>query len=217
MSRKSSRGYFVRGQFVALGSDEDAQLKLELKGGDISRADKKRASDELQALGEALLTLRGDLFAKLELPDTLLEALAEAKRISDFEGRRRQMQYVGKLMRRLDAEEVDAIRMAMDIQRGGSAEEAQALHANEQWSDRLIAGDAALSDWLEEHPGEDVQQLRSLIRQARRDTPDPTPAEVSQGLPQRKGKAYRELFQWIQRTRRLQAEQAEDARHHPED
>ncbi|THT98255.1 DUF615 domain-containing protein [Lampropedia puyangensis] len=217
MSRKSTKGYFVRGRFVTAGSEEDQQLKIELKGRDVSRADKKRESDELQDLGEALLGLRSDLFAKLELPANLVEALAECKRISNFEGRRRQMQYIGKLMRRLDEEEIEAIRAALEIQRNGSAEEKMALHQAEQWRDRLIADDDALTEWLQAHPSDDVQQMRTLIRQARKDAPEATATEVSQGLAQRKGKAYRELFQWIQRARRLQAEQAEDLQQHRDD
>lgn len=218
MPRKSSRGYYVRGQFVTAGSEEDLQFKAEMKGRDTSRADKKRESEALQALGEALLSLRGDLFARLELPESLTEALTEARRITDFEGRRRQMQYVGKLMRKLDDDAVQAIRTALDIQRSGSAEQAQQLHLNEQWRDRLIADDAALSDWLQQYPEADVQQLRSLIRQARRDAATtPSAAEVAQGLAPRKGKAYRELFQWIQRARRLHEERLEDARHHMPD
>lgn len=214
MSRKTTKGYFVNGRFVTAGSEEDQQLKIELKGREVSRADKKRDSDERQDLGEALLGLRADLFAKLELPATLVEALAEAKRISNFEGRRRQMQYIGKLMRRLDEQELAAIRAALDIQRNGSAEEKLALHQAEQWRDRLLADDEALTEWLQEHPADDVQQLRNLIRQARKDTPEASNAEVSQGLAQRKGKVYRELFQWIQRVRRQKAQQIEDQQQH---
>lgn len=214
MPRKSTKGYFVNGRFITAGSEEDQQLKIELKGRDVSRADKKRVSDERQDTGEALLGLRADLFAKLELPATLVEALAEAKRISNFEGRRRQMQYIGKLMRRLDGQEMAAIHAALDVQRNGSAEEKLALHLAEQWRDRLIADDDALTEWLQEHPADDVQQMRNLIRQARKDTPDATNAEVSQGLAQRKSKVYRELFQWIQRARRQKAAQVEDQQQH---
>ncbi|PAT32296.1 hypothetical protein CLI92_08105 [Vandammella animalimorsus] len=217
MQRKSPRGYFVRGHFVAAGSEEDQQFKAELKGREVSKSDKKRESHELQALGEALLGLRSELFARLSLPDALCEALQEARRISDFEGRRRQMQYVGKLMRRLDAAEIDAIRAALDIQKSGSAEEKQALHEAEQWRERLLADDQALTQWLQHYPAGDVQQLRSLIRQARKESPAATAAETSQGKAPRKGKAYRELFQWIDRARRAQAEQAEDQRHYRED
>src|SRR3954468_19773246 len=100
MSRKPKKGYFVRGQFVAEGSDLDLELKAELKGTtEASRTDLKRESTELQKLGESLLTLRADLMQRLELSDKMMEAIAEAKRITNFEGKRRQMQFIGKLMR----------------------------------------------------------------------------------------------------------------------
>ena len=92
MSRKPKKGYFVRGQFVAEGSELDLELKRQLKGDtDVSRTDLKRESDELQKLGADLLTLRASLFNKLPLPDKLVDALAEAKRITNFEGKRRQI------------------------------------------------------------------------------------------------------------------------------
>jgi ribosome-associated protein len=172
MSRKPKKGYFVRGQFVAEGSELDIQLKAELKGTpDASRTDLKRESDELQDLGKELLTLRTDLFEAVGLPDKLVDALAEAKRITNFEGKRRQMQYVGKLMRKLDDDTVAAVRTALQEQRSGSAADKLALHLAEQWRDRLIAEDSAQAEWIAHHPGTDIQQLRALIRQARKDAP----------------------------------------------
>ena len=197
MSRKPKKGYFVRGKFVAEGSEMDIALKAELKGTpDASRTDLKRESDELQDLGKELLSLRADLFARIGLPDKLVEALAEARRITNFEGKRRQMQYVGKLMRKLDDDTVAAVRTALQEQRSGSAADKLALHLAEQWRDRLIAEDSAQAEWIAHHPGTDIQQLRALIRQARKDAPGAHDATVaqSQGLAPRKGRAYRELF-----------------------
>lgn len=197
MSRKPKKGYFVRGQFVAEGSEMDIALKAELKGThDASRTDLKRESDELQDLGKALLSLRADLLSGIGLPDKLIGALAEAKRISNFEGKRRQMQFVGKLMRKITPEQVLATRAALDTQRSGSAHEKLALHLAEQWRDRLIGEDAAQAEWIAHHPGTDIQQLRALIRQARKDTASAHEAAVaeSQGLAPRKSRAYRELF-----------------------
>ncbi len=210
MSRKPTKGYFVRGQFVALGSELDLELKRELKGTDsASKTDLKRESAERQDLGEAMLGLRADLIQRLldqgHVDDALLQALAETKRITNFEGRRRQVQYVGKLMRKLDEEDIEAIRTAITEQHQGSARETQALHLAEHWRDRLIAGDEAVSEWLNAHPNTDSQQLRALVRQARKDG-QPTANEVSQGLAPRHGRAYRELFQLI----RTQLNQAED-------
>jgi len=198
MSRKPKKGYFVKGHFVAEGSELDLQLKAELKGTpDASRTDLKRESDELQDLGKELLTLRADLFDGIGLPDKLADAIHEARRITNFEGKRRQMQYVGKLMRKLEPELVDAARQALEVQRTGSAADKLALHLAEQWRDRLIADDGALADWMAGHPDTDTQQLRALIRQARKDAPPADKAAESQGLAPRKGRAYRELFQLV--------------------
>ena len=197
MSRKPKKGYFVRGHFVAEGSELDLELKAELKGtSDASRTDLKRESDALQDLGKELLTLRADLLNGIGLPEKLVDALAEARRITNFEGKRRQMQFVGKLMRKLDGNVLDAARAALDEQRSGSATEKQFLQQAEHWRDVLIAQEAAQAEWIAQHPSTDIQQLRALIRQARKDAATPHDAAVaeSQGLAPRKGRAYRELF-----------------------
>ncbi len=200
MSRKPTKGYYVRGHFVAEGSELDLELKRELKGSvDMSKTDLKKHSDHLQSLGESLLTLRSDLMARLreqheDIGDKLIDALVEAKRITNFEGKRRQMQFIGKLMRKLDDETVAAIEAALEEQRKPSARETLALHQAEQWRDRLIADDDALSTWLQSAPDTDVQQLRTLIRQARKDAQAVTERP---GEAQRHGKAYREIFQIV--------------------
>ncbi len=197
MSRKPKKGYFVRGQFVAEGSELDLQLKAELKGAEISRTDLKRESAELQKLGESLMTLRADLFEGLQLPEKLVDALREAGRITNFEGKRRQMQFVGKLMRQLDEEQVQAVRDALEVQHKGSAAETMALHEAERWRDALIERDEAVGEWLTQFPGTDSQQLRALVRQARKDRPAPDADAVSRGLAPRQGRAYREIFQLV--------------------
>jgi ribosome-associated protein len=197
MSRKPKKGYFVRGEFVAEGSELDLQLKAEMKHfQENSKTELKRESTELQKLGGDLLTLRPALRDALGLSEKLRDALDEANRITNFEGRRRQMQYVGKLMRQLDDEEVAAVRAALDEQHKGSARESLALHEAERWRDDLIARDEALQDWLDLHPDTDSQQLRALIRQARKDR-QPTQDEVSRGEVPRHGRAYRDIFQLV--------------------
>jgi len=190
MARKSRKGYYVEGAFVPQGSDADQQFRNELKGGDApSRTERKEASGKLQELGEELLTLRADLFASLPLPEKLRDAIVDAKRITNFEGKRRQKQFIGKLMHRLDAEALEAVAAALRVQRSQSAQDVQRLHRAEKWRDALIADDSQLGPWLEEYPGTDAQQLRALIRQARKDSRDTRP-----GDSQRRGRAYRQLF-----------------------
>jgi ribosome-associated protein len=190
MSRKLKKGYFVRGEFVAEGSERDLELKAELKGtDDQSRTDLKRESTELQKLGEALLTLRSDLLERLELSDKFKDAIADAKRITNFEGKRRQMQYIGKLMRLLEPQVVETVRAALDEQANGSNADKLLLHQAETWRDRLIDDEDAAAQWINLNPSADVQQLRALIRQARKDAKPEKP-----GAAVRHGRAYREIF-----------------------
>lgn len=184
--RGMKRGYYVRGVFVAEGSELDIELKSEFAS---SRSVAKEESTALQKLGEQLLSLSKEQVEKLQLGEKLTDAVFEAKRITNFEGKRRQMQYIGKLMRRVDPE---PIRAAVEASKSGSAADALALHRAELWRDDLIANDDAFARWMAEHPGTDTQQLRSLIRQARKDLLAGTPGEAP-----RQGRAYREVFQLV--------------------
>lgn len=196
MSRKFKKGYFVRGQFVAEGSELDLELKRELKGDtEISKTDLKRESTELQKLGEELAHLRAGLFNRLDLSEKLVDALAEARRITNFEGKRRQMQFVGKLMRLLDPATLQSIRDALEEQRAPSAADTLALHQAEQWRERFLTQDDAVGVWMQIHPGTDAQQLRALVRQAKKDAKPELP-----GAAPRHGRAYRELFQLVRDT-----------------
>jgi len=192
MPRKPKKGYFVRGQFVAEGSELDVELKRELKGHETSKTDLKRESARLQTLGEALLELRGAPFDELALDERLVTAIEEARRITNFEGKRRQMQFIGKLMRLQPPEVIDAIQAALDEQDRPSAEATAALHQAERWRERLIADDDAIGGWIEMHPATDAQQLRALVRQARKDLKAGQPGEAP-----RQGRAFRELFQLV--------------------
>jgi ribosome-associated protein len=207
MSRKPTKGYFVRGQFVALGSELDLELKRELKGSDdLSKTDLKKESDRLQVLGENLLTLRADLMQKLGLSEKLMDAVTDAKRITNFEGRRRQMQFIGKLMRKLDSDTVTAVEAALDEQSKGSAKGTLSLHLAEQWRDRLISDDDALTAWMQMDPQSDLQHLRALIRQARKDA-QANQAQERAGEAVRHRKAYREIFQTVKAALNQDADQ----------
>ena len=216
MSRKPKKGYFVRGQFVAEGSELDLELKAELKGTEgLSRTDRKKDSDDRQDLGVELLTLRGELIERLNtqghMTDQLREALVEARRITNFEGKRRQMQYVGKLMRKLSEASVEAVKDALNEQRMGSTKDTLALHLAESWRDRLMADDSAVQAWMDAYPSTDSQQLRALVRQARKDDAT-TKADIAKGLLPRQSRSYRDIFQLIKEQLNL----ADDALHTPE-
>ena len=188
------KGYWSNGRFV-----KPEEIALE-EVGPPSKTQLKAEADEKQALGESLLTLRADLMARLDLPDKLLQAIADAKKITSFEGRRRQMQFIGKLMRPLDPEPIQG---AINEQANGSAQLTLQLHLAEQWRDKLIESDDALGKWLTTYPATDAQQLRALIRQARKDAvpekPDAAP---------RHGKSYREIFQLVRHAMAAEADEA---------
>src|SRR5258708_6857819 len=130
---------------------------------------------ELQALGAALVDLPESQLALLSLDDALHAAVREAKRIRSHEARRRQMQYIGRLMREVDAAPIRAALEALD---SGSAQAAAHHRRLEAWRERLLADDAALTAFAAEHPGADLQVLRTLIPNSRpqlKERPPPPP------------------------------------------
>ena len=151
-----------------------------------SKTRRKQASHELQSLGEALLELPDDHIATLGLSESLVDAIGAARRIRAHEARRRQMQLIGKLMR---ANDVELARAAVAERQLGHARNSLALHQAERWRAELIADDAATTRFASDHKGADLQRLRALVRNARKD--------ASNVPEQRSGRAYRELFQFI--------------------
>jgi ribosome-associated protein len=118
------------------------------------------------------------------MPEDVRDAILECQKIKDHEGRRRQLQYVGKKMRSLEEHEVAAIQKVIDSWRGTSKAEAAALHLIERRRDKLLADDRNLTELLAQHPELDAQRLRTLIRNARKEQAENKPP-----------KAYREIFQ----------------------
>ena len=151
-----------------------------------SKTQRKKSSHDLQDLGEALAQMPDHRLATLKVDESLLDAIRELKRTRTHEGRRRQLQYVGKLMRRIDPEPLREAVAAMQL---GGAKDALALHEAERWRTELIASDDALTRFTAAHPETDLQQLRSLIRAARKD--------AATSPEKRSGRAYRELFRFI--------------------
>jgi ribosome-associated protein len=158
-----------------------------------SKTQLKQDAHALQQLGVAVAALSEERLARLDITDALRDAIHEYRRTKSHEGRRRQMQYVGKLMRSADE---DALREAVAEAHIGSARETLALHEAERWRDALVADDEALTRWAAEHPETDLQNLRSLVRQARKEVP----ADAAPGQALRRGRAYRELFKAVRDT-----------------
>ncbi|HUL66417.1 MAG TPA: ribosome biogenesis factor YjgA [Burkholderiaceae bacterium] len=148
-----------------------------------SKTRRKQEMTALQQLGEDLLRLTPAQLARIDLPEALRDALRETRRITAHEGRRRQLQYIGRLMRQVDPEPV---RRALDDATGASRAAVALMHRCERLRDRLLEDDAALTDFLSQHPHVDVQHLRALIRAARKDL-------ATGATP----KHARDLYRWL--------------------
>lgn len=152
-----------------------------------SRTKTKQRMLDLQALGATLVKLPDGKLASVPMPDELADAVREARRISSREGHRRQVQYIGRLMREIDAE---PIRAALADLEGHSAQTRARQQQLERWRSRLIEDDAALTEYASANPGADIQELRTLIRNARRELADSKPP-----------RAQRELFRLLRGAR----------------
>ncbi|WP_018953677.1 ribosome biogenesis factor YjgA [Thioalkalivibrio sulfidiphilus] len=131
----------------------------------ISRNQLKREAEEAQALGERLITLKETELAALDLPEPLLEAIRAARNIRQHGALRRQRQYIGKLMRKID---IEPIRAALTEREQDRHRDARAFKALEAWRERLLKeDDKALNAWLAEHPESDAATLRDFIDTAR--------------------------------------------------
>ena len=178
-----------RGIDVHYGQAEDADA------GEPERPSKtqlKQKSHDLQTLGEAVAALSDERLAAVEISDALRHAIEVWRKTKSFEGKRRQMQYIGKLMRKVDPAVLDTMRAALVEQNSGSAQENLVLHLTETWRDRLLASEDAFGEWITRCPDTDTQQLRALIRQARKDAVPEKP-----GAAVRHGRAYRDIFQLV--------------------
>ena len=149
----------------------------------------KREMTDLQSLGLALTEFEPQRLASLQLPEFLVDAVQTYRTTRSHEGRRRQMQYIGKMMRRVDAE---PIREAVAAFQLGTARDTLALHRAEQWRNELMAHDEALTRWVRHHPDSDLQKLRQLLRDAR-----PAANAAGEAPTARQTRAFRDLFRFI--------------------
>ncbi len=172
-----------------------------------SKSQLKRESTALQKLGEDLVAEARDRIKRIPMPEDVRDAILTCQDIKDHEGRRRQMQYVGKKMRTLDEAELAIIQRTVDSWRGLSKADTAAMHSLEKRREKLLKDDAALTELLVRYPDLDAQQLRTLIRNARK--------EVAESKPP---KAYREIFQILKQLQaRAKPAEAEEANEDDED
>lgn len=144
-----------------------------------SKTRRKKDSDALQRLGAELVALSAERLKKVPLPDNLRDAVRDCQRFK-MEARRRQLQYIGKLMRNVDPEPIQAM---LDVFNGVSAEEIARQHRIERQRDRLLEDEGMLFELAERYPGADLQRLRVLRRNA-----------LKERETQKPPRAYRELF-----------------------
>ena len=145
-----------------------------------SKSALKREMTNLQKIGEKLVNLSPGKLAKIPMPEELFEAVMLARRLKNREGKRRQMQYIGKCMRSADSQKIIAALESFDHQSEGFRQEQRRL---EQWRDRLIAeGDRAISELMLESPEIDRQHLRQLVRQAHKEAAKNKPPTASRKI-----------------------------------
>jgi len=156
--------------------DKSLEQEIEPK----SKSQRKREMLALQDLGSELTKLPADQFEKISLPDDLHDAIVEARRIHQHGAHKRQLQFIGRLMRDIDA---SPIREQLDTLRGQSARAAQELHLIERWRDRLLdEGDAALGELVQEQPQTDRHHVRQLLRNAHKEKQANKPPKSARAL-----------------------------------
>jgi len=144
-----------------------------------SKSQRKRDMLALQQIGESLLPLADERLERLPISPELIDAVRIAREIRAHEGRRRQLQYIGRLMRDVDA---DALRAALADETREHRVATAVMHAAERWRERIVADDQVLRNWLDQYP-DTRESVEPLVPRARR--------ELAAGGP---GRAYRELF-----------------------
>jgi ribosome-associated protein len=146
----------------------------------ISKSQLKRESQALQDMGSQLVEMPEGQLTKFNLPENLKDAIYEARRLKNREGKRRQLQYIGKLMRTAD---ISFIQETLDMMDHQSQTYRQHFQQLENWRDRIIKeGATAIEALIEKYPQADRQQLRNLQRQAARELTQKKPPSASRKI-----------------------------------
>ena len=152
----------------------------------VSKSEIKRDAEELKKLGSKLVDLTQANLDKIQLDESLLDAINLARR-SRLEAKRRQLQFIGKLLRSATEDEINHIRESLDKIENKHTQQQAMSHKLELLRDELVEqGDDALAKLLNDHPEADRQHLRNLIRSAQK--------EKAQNKPP---KAYRDIYQYL--------------------
>jgi ribosome-associated protein len=144
----------------------------------------------LQELGKTLVELPRDALARIPLPEDLASAINDARKITDHEGRRRQLQYVGKLMRSVDVAPIDA---ALAEVRGESNAATQRLHQLEAWRERLLTDETTLKAFTDKYLADPaaIGELRNTVRLARKE-------RAEHRTPRHQRALFKQLKEWIE-------------------
>ena len=130
----------------------------------ISKSERKRRSTALQDVGEALVKLSREQLGRIDMPEELREAVLECKRLTKHEAIRRQMQYIGKVMRGIEVAPIAERLAAMEAP---SKRQTALFHVAERWRDELIGDPAAMERFQREFPNADAGRLKALVEAAR--------------------------------------------------
>jgi ribosome-associated protein len=157
-------------------NDENPQI--------ISKTQRKAEADAQQMVGKKLIALPNDRLKKLNLAESLYEAIIEAKRLTANGAVRRQLQYIGRLMRNTDIEPIEEQLSRWD---GKNSEENARFHALERWRDRLIEESTTtqsnvLQEFVTHYPHVEIQQIRTLSRNAQKEQSANKPPKSSREL-----------------------------------
>lgn len=146
----------------------------------VSKTEVKRQMHALQELGAKLTQLNKDQLNKLNLSDSLRNAVDEFHRIKSNGAQKRHLQFIGKIMRTEDADEIEH---GIGLFEAGHQAHIQAFHKLERWRDRLInEGNDALQEYISENPTADVQHLRQLVRNAQKELKQEKPPASARKL-----------------------------------
>jgi ribosome-associated protein len=146
----------------------------------ISKTRRKRQMRDLQDVGAALVDLSEEQLARMELPEMLLDAVLACRHITKHEARRRQMQYIGRIMRGIDSAPIAERLRAFEAP---SKRDTALLHLAEKWRQELLADDEAFARFAQEFPEADVSRLKNLVKGAKEEKRAARPP-----------KCFRELF-----------------------
>lgn len=164
---------------------QNIEIEKEIKP---SKTQRKQAMHALQKMGEQLVALNHQQLEKLDLPQTLLDAILHARQINKFGARQRQMQYIGKLMRTI---EVASIQEKLDIWKQASLNQSVEMHQIERWRERILSDAQAITEFAGTYPNADIQQIRLLVRNINKEREFNKPP-----------KSYRLLFKALQNARK---------------